>query len=266
MHLRKGLISADYMVEISFGTKFSRKDKLNKSKSIDNGYICYLCGTPVQDLSTHIQRIHIINREYDKFEEILLKTKLCQRMSHFQNQTHTKYNPLFSYKSLSSNLRPELITKIITQSRVATIDTPLCCLNSSIYDFSLKKKMTMISYSIPGIYSTFSVLKSLFLNISINQSRLLKISYNKLGRFIIRKSVNMDISNICCVLNRVGAKQLFYPNAINKYITEEFKSGKTPITVHSRVRSLFRFTEYLKNHGNGVLPSTDFKRLQSMLN
>ena len=104
MHLRKGLISADYLEEISFGTKFSRKDKLNKSKSIANGYICYLCGTPVQDLSTHIQRINIINREDDHFEEILLKSKLCERMSHFHNQTHTNYNPLFSYKSLSSNL------------------------------------------------------------------------------------------------------------------------------------------------------------------
>ena len=44
------------------------------------------------------------------------------------------------------------------------------------------------------------------------------------------------------------------------------KSGKTPITVHSRVRSLFRFTEYSKNHGNSVLPSPDFEGLQSMLN
>ena len=51
MHLRKGLISADCLEEISFGTKFSRKDKLNKTKSIANGYICYLCGTLVRDQS-----------------------------------------------------------------------------------------------------------------------------------------------------------------------------------------------------------------------
>ena len=258
-------MSDDKLNEICFETKFSRKNKVNRSESITKGYICFICGTAVQDLSTHIRRIHSIKRGDEKFDEIMLKSKICERMSHFHNQTQANHNPLFTYNNLQSNLRPDLIPKILTQSCVTTMDTPRCS-NSSIYDFPSEEEgyndVLLDTSDVFNIKRLKEVISERFF-LSIQDYR--KFLSTSWGGSKSEKSVNMDISNICCIINRVGEEMFFDPNSINKYITKECKSGKTPITVHSRVRSLFRFTEYLKHHGDNILPSPDFDRLQSML-
>ncbi|KAI6649940.1 hypothetical protein LOD99_6304 [Oopsacas minuta] len=264
VHLRKGLISADNLEEISFGTKFSRKDKLDKNKSIIKGNICYLCGSSVQDLSTHIIRVHDINRGDEKFEEILLNSKPCERMSHFHNHTQTNYNPLFKYKNLPPCLHPDMIPKIIHQSTVSNIDAPNS-LNSSLSDFPSDEEDTDILLDTRDIFNIQRLKNLISEHFFLAVQGYAKFITTSWGGSKSEKSVNIDIANICRIINSVGEKQFFDVNSINNYITKESKSGKAPITVHSRVRSLFRFTDYLRNHENNILPSPDFERLQSML-
>ena len=80
------------------------------------------------------------------------------------------------------------------------------------------------------------------------------------------RCIQMEISNICRLVNGAGLNNFFNPHVINSILSEETKSGKTPITIHSRVKSYEIFIRYLKSVNSILLSKThDFDQLTFMI-
>ena len=81
----------------------------------------------------------------------------------------------------------------------------------------------------------------------------------------MRKSINMDVSNLCQILNSVGENDFWNANSLNTFFSGQGKKF-TPITVHSRVRSFRRFLEYLCGCDSNLIPKeTEIRRIHTMI-
>ena len=81
-----------------------------------------------------------------------------------------------------------------------------------------------------------------------------------------KKSIKVDISNICRLLNGVGEKLFWDFNTINSYLSKERNSGKTAFTVYSRVRSLCRFIDFVGTHQPSIIPFQNISIFRSLIN
>ena len=80
------------------------------------------------------------------------------------------------------------------------------------------------------------------------------------------RCIHLEISNICRLVKGAGLNKFFDPHAINFILSEETKGGKTPITIHSRVKSYERFIRHLKSVNSILIPKNqDIDQLSFMI-
>lgn len=70
------------------------------------------------------------------------------------------------------------------------------------------------------------------------------------------KSIISEISNLCRIIDNIEESASWNPHSINFFLTTESKSIKAPATVHSRIRTAFRFITLLQTNGSTLLPDT----------
>ena len=247
-HVNNSEISTREMKEILFQTKYSRNDKSVKVFNIAEGQTCCLCGNIVQALSKHVTRVHKISADSNEYVKIIDNAEICKRVNHFKVADEANSNPLFDYSNLNSVLTPKVLADIISND--ITNSVPV---NNSVFEYS--PTVEDISEEVTTDTFNISRLKS---HISNNLIRAIKsfkeFLSTRWGGSKSPKCIQMEISNICRLVDGTGLENLFNPHAVNCLLSKEGKNGSTPITTHSRIKSYERFILYLKSINSNLLP------------
>ena len=256
VHEKAGDLGNISIGEILFATRTTRKDISTREHTIRLGRKCSICSQRVLSLGIHLTRIHGLSRQDAEYSNIINASDKCERKEHYKDEGRVNYNPLFDFSLTEPSLTYVASRKIFNSHNQN--DQKLSNqgeISSNIYD-----PPTCEDESDDEVLTdpddTFNLLKfrskfsSKLLDVS---SEFEKFSTTTWGGNRSTKSVQMDVCNICKILNYTGEKGISKPRAINQFFTQESRTGKTPATIHSRIRSLFRFFEFIKTTNSNVL-------------
>ena len=207
---------------------------------------------------------------------------------HFKIQEVCNYNPLFDYKS-SANV-PTLTAKFAcriqdysnssdvsqnlleydTSPNVRTVSLDSFksmdyTSNQRVFDFNSEdcdhdELNCTEKYYIRKVKTTVS--KKFIRSVL----RFKENSSTMLGGSKAKSSISMDVTNIFKILNCIGEDCFWNANSIYDHLTDEFKSCKSPTNVHSRIRSIPRFLDYMQLYDPFLLPNNfESKRLEKFL-
>ena len=250
-HVANREISSSAMKGILFQSKYSRKDKSVKKFNLSNGHTCGICGNIVQDLTRHLTKIHQIDSPSVKFSKLKDVSETCQRANHYKVTKQANVNPLFDYSKLSPVLIPKMLPDVIQNT---TTSIPVL---KSIFDYSDSEETQTDDFPNPSDEFNINRLEShISKDLLQATSDFRKFLATKWGGSKPPRCIQMETSNICRMINRTGSRMFFNPHAINSILSEESKSGKTLITIHSRVKSYERFILFLKSVDSALLPKT----------
>ena len=251
----------------------SRKDKKVKGSTVKTGRICSVCGKFVLNLNTHVARIHCYSKDSPKFQDVVENSTECEKGEHYRVEFEVNHNPLATYSVHNSLLNYDLATKIIDKDEGSMhMYSSTNALNNDmrkdVYDFGSEHS----DYSNELLLNpkdTFNMnnikmhISEDFLNAVVDFKAFLSTDW---GGTTPEKSIDMDIANIFKLVNCTGEKSFWDPHQINKHLTKDTILGKTPVTIHSRIRSLRRFVGYLKSIDSAILPeANEINRLLFMM-
>ena len=262
LHLVEGSVSLTDIGDLIFQTRYSRKDTSSTTPALKIGRICSECSSRVLDLKTHITRQHGSSRDDEMYCEILEQSEFSEGKTHFIAGSEIDYNPLFDYSTLKSKIDFNSLPIILNSPKVQKPE--LMSKSASFYDFP--------SDSDEG--DDLSSQTRIHEQINHDVSKLFLTSIRDFKCFLatdwggakLKKSIDMDVSNICRILNNVGKEDFWEANSLSAFFTSQ-NVKFTPITVHSRVRSFCRFFEYLQGYSSKLLPrDSEVRRISTMLN
>ena len=266
------LISSNEAARIIFQTKFSRKDKKVKGFSVRVGQICSECGSYVLNLAVHAMGRHGYSSDSQKFASIIENAAECERKEHFRVQSQVNYNPLSTYSTEKSCLNYNLALEVIDEEKHTThvesdVNHPDCELSNDPYHLAIDTNDIAEILVNPNDCFNMKNIKNLisnnFLMSILDFKEFLSTDW---GGSKPEKSINMDISNLIILLNSIGENSFWNPNELNKHLTQEGLFGRAPVTIHSRIRSLRRFIQYLKAFNSEILPQiSELDKLVSMM-
>ena len=207
-----------------------------------------------------------------------------KRKDHFKCNTECNYNPLFNYRS-SQNV-PHLNTNVACRI-LEDLDSPDNFQDSSLPDVQFSSLHSSESFNADCNQSVYdysnddddngdfnstekyymsnitSVVSTKFIRAVINFK---ENSSTMLGGSKSVSSISMDVTNIFKVLDSIGEVGFWAAKTLQDHLTKEFESGKSPTTVHARIRSILRFLEYLQLYDPNLIPkSCQVARLEKIL-
>ena len=265
MHVRNGDINSEQVSRILFQTKYTRKDKKNKTCYIKTGHKCEICGTHVLQLQVHLRNIHGLDSADNQHTSA--NSDEITRRDHFFAVNQVNCNPLHEY-SKKSKLNCNLVSKIVFKDLSSTISGLKPLPNDSrkdVFDFSSESEINDDDIltnpnDILNINNHRNISK-VFLDSILDFKDFLSTS---LGGCEPPKTITMDISNLCLLINNLGENSIWKPHSLNSYLEKESKC-KAPITVHSRIRSSSRYIKFLQSSDSKLLPDSQQLTLLSTM-
>ena len=262
MHVRNEQLDYTLIKKIMSRTRYSRMDVLIKVPKMQVGLICCKCGSIVLNLDYHIRKVHKYERDETEYSEIMHNPGTNERNPHYQSNDAMNYNPLFSNTLAKSMLKPNLVSKVIDLASSTSEDTTN--LIPQAFDFPIEDDDNLLDST--NVFSVERLKKDISLSLVRSIRSFEQFLSTNWGGSISKKGIAMDIANLCRIVNEVGGRYILNPNSLNKFFTQESNSGITPITTHSRLRSLHRFLDYLKITHSEQLPNEHtIKRLDSLM-
>ena len=253
LHVREKLITSEEMRLIIFQTKVSRKDCKNKIPNNQIGNICSMCYSHVLNLDLHLLKQHNISLEDNRYRHVSQTSEECVRQLHWRSDHDLVENPLFKPKyiepflpTVTEEINPR--TSHISTNLPKTFDPPYNEDDDSNNDDFLDPPRLDSRKKFIQFISSFRK----FLSTNWGGSKSLK-------------SIKMDVSNVMRLFKDVGLDEIWNANSLNTYFTNLTKKGRSSITVHSKLRSLRRFIDYLTLADPSYLPSSKLVVVNSML-
>ena len=220
LHFKDGLICMDEINSILFESRMPRKDSKNPKNSFKPARICnfysdgHICGKHVLNLKIHLLRFHQLDASGLKFKKILQSSAHCQR------------NPNIGHLSAALN-NPK--RRSISEHSVSTSD--------ECYSFNSSRESSPDPIT-PIIYINKSAVTTNFSNaIAIFK----KFQSSSWGGSYPPHTIETDVSNILAIYNSVVEKDLYNPENINSYISQQTKIGRAPTTLLCKIHSFRRF-------------------------
>ena len=255
-------ISLEKLNEIIFYTKKRRRNtKFTFSALPRQGYVCGLsiddvkCGLITLDLSLHLTRYHGLSKTDSLYISTMRRSEvILKRSINLCDDNKLVYNPMYNF---SGNTHCILTEKQTTDAYSQPIED-LSQTNEISPDddiFTFQDESGDNSNNFDHMQYIRNIIKdtiSAQMNKEIHKFKI--FLGTMLGGAKSPISIQMDITNIYKVLNGIGEKDFWNVNKLNEYITTEMKIGKAPSTSHSRLKSVERFTHYLRTDDCSLLP------------
>ena len=294
-HTSNKELSEDSVKQISFQSRYTRKDTKVLNMAPRMGFTCYYssnskqCNSIVIDLKRHLVKTHKMDPFSEEYEVLMQKSagdaplerKVCLKRSFDHPNNHGEMKNV-QERTADSNTIPIPMTRLSTvesvgnsfdfesdESNINTFMTDVSKINRPIFSSESKRDCYFPEkQAVPNYYH--QPLTSLLLETSMGANSLTFIdtdkAVNHFESFLLTKGgggrrmkpIKGDISSFRCLIKAIGWNQFWDPNALNKYVTDATKEGNSSAsTIYGRLRVYERFIGFLRTQLPTFLPPTN---------